>query len=53
MLGVGLGEEGGVVVGVDEVGVVGQPAHSEHDQDHHEHDAHLGQEIAKYHVIST
>ena len=29
-----------VVVGVDEVGVVGQPADAEHDQDH---DEHLGQ----------
>ena len=41
VLGVGLGEDGGVVVGVDEVGVVRQPAHAEHDQHHHEHDAHL------------
>ena len=34
--------DGGVEVGDDEVGVVGQPAHSEHDQHYHEHDAHLG-----------
>ena len=46
VLGVGLGEDGGVVVGVDEVGVVGQPAHSEHDQHHHEHDAHLREETS-------
>ena len=41
MLGVRLREYGGVVVRVEEVGVVRQPAHSEHDQHHHEHDAHL------------
>ena len=37
-----LREDVRVVVGVDEVGVVGEPAHPEHYQHHHEHDAHLG-----------
>ena len=40
MLGVGLGGDVHVVV-VDEVGVVGQPAHAEHNQDNNEHDADL------------
>ena len=40
MLGVGLGGDVRVVV-VDEVGVVGQPAHPEHNQHHNEHDADL------------
>ena len=34
-----------VVVGVDEVGVVGQPAHTEHDQDHDKHLRQLNQNI--------
>ena len=42
MLGERLGEDVGVVVGVEEVGVVRQPTHPEHYQHHHEHDAHLG-----------
>ena len=42
VLGERLGEDVGVVVGVEEVGVVGQPTHPEHYQHHHEHDAHLG-----------
>ena len=40
VLRVGLGGDVHVVV-VDEVGVVGQPADTEHDQHHNEHDAHL------------
>ena len=41
VLGVGLGGDVRIVV-VDEVGVVRQPAHPEHDQNHNEHDADLG-----------
>ena len=48
MLGERLGEDVGVVVGVEEVGVVGEPAHPEHCQHHHEHDAHLGQVLIKH-----
>ena len=40
VLGVGMTGDVCVVV-VDEVGVVGQPAHAEHDQHHDEHDADL------------
>ena len=42
VLGERLGEDVWVVVGVEKVGVVGQPTHPEHYQHHHEHDAHLG-----------
>ena len=48
VLGERLGEDVGVVVGVEEVGVVGEPAHPEHCQHHHEHDAHLGQVLIKH-----
>ena len=44
VLGVGLGGDVRVVV-VDEVGVVGQPAHPEHDQNHNEHDADLDYQL--------
>ena len=37
MLDVGEGHDGRLVVGVDEVDVVGEPAHSEHEDDHDKH----------------
>ena len=37
VLDVGERHDGGLVVGVEEVDVVGQPADSEHRDDHHEH----------------
>ena len=41
VLDVGLAADLGVVVGVDEVHVVRQPAHREDDHHHHEHLHHL------------